>query len=44
MKNEYVVSEVVEIGSAENLILDNKSPVSVDDNLGGIQDAIVFDE
>lgn len=44
MKNEYVVSEVVEVGSAEDLILDNKSPVSIDDALGGVQDSIIFDE
>ena len=44
MKNEYVVSEMVEVGAAEDLILDNKGMVSVEDSLGGFTDTIGFDE
>ena len=44
MKNEYVVSEVVEVGAAEDLILENKGPISVEDALGGFQDSLEFDE
>ena len=44
MKNEYVVSEVVEVGAAEDLILDNKGRIAVEDTLGGFPDSIAFDE
>jgi hypothetical protein len=44
MKNEYVVSEVVEVGAAEDLIRDWKGPLSIEDMLGGYPDACAFDE
>lgn len=44
MKKEYVVSEVVEIGAAEDLIRDWKGSLSIDDTLGGYTDADAFDE
>jgi len=44
MKNEYVVSEVVEVGAADCVILDAKGPVFVDDGVGGMADTLEFDE
>lgn len=44
MKNEYVVSEVVEVGAADSLILDAKGPVFIDDGVGGMSETVAFDE
>jgi hypothetical protein len=44
MKDEYVVSEIVEVGAAQDLIRDHKGNLSVDDAVGGYGDAVAFDE
>ena len=44
MKNECVVSEPVEVGAADSLILDAKGPIFVDDSVGGMADTLEFDE
>jgi len=44
MRNEYVASDVVEVGSAEDLILDWKGTSGVEDMLGGYAETVAFDD